>query len=204
MFISQNISKSSSQLRWTNFELLCANHYVSQSGVRTSQCNQEDRHIKECNKADATTIKIKCRGSSVEGIIDLFKQLSFMWAIFKSLYWIWYNIASGLCFGFLASRHEILALRPGIEPLIGWMNLNLHLPSTTHGQIQQKASTSNSCAETSCLALSPLLTPQSRPKLTSCVLSVLPSGLPALAIAHPSYSTPFHLVFSWRPKWPFK
>ena len=39
-----------------------------------------------------------------------------MWTIFKSLYWIWYNIASGLCFGFLASRHEILALRPGIEP----------------------------------------------------------------------------------------
>lgn len=27
------------------------------------------------------------------------------WTIFKSLYRICYNIASGLCFGFLASRH---------------------------------------------------------------------------------------------------
>ena len=72
MFISQNISKSSSQLKWTNFELLCANHYVSQSGVRTTQCNQEDRQAKEYNKVDATMIKIKWRGSSVEGIIDFF------------------------------------------------------------------------------------------------------------------------------------
>ena len=34
---------------------------------------------------------------------------------FKSLYWICYNIASVLCFGFLAWR--ILAPQPGIKPV---------------------------------------------------------------------------------------
>ena len=54
----------------------------------------------------------------------------FFWmkTIFKNLFWICYNIASVLCFGFLASRHvrSILATRPGIEstPLHGPQYLN--------------------------------------------------------------------------------
>ena len=41
-----------------------------------------------------------------------------MWAIFKVFIEVCYNIASVLCFGFLALRHVgILATQPGIELL---------------------------------------------------------------------------------------
>ena len=38
-----------------------------------------------------------------------------MWTIFK-VFWIYYNIASVLCFGFLAVSHVDLSSPPGIEP----------------------------------------------------------------------------------------
>ena len=68
----------------------------------------------------------------------------------------------------------------------------------------RKVSTSNAWAKPSCLSLSLLLTPQSKPKSYLGFCKVLQSGLPALALAHPSYCTPFHLFFSWQAKWPFK
>ena len=45
---------------------------------------------------------------------------TFFWEIlyvdhFNSLYWIFYNVTSVLCFAFLATRH-VLAPWPGVEP----------------------------------------------------------------------------------------
>ena len=52
-----------------------------------------------------------------ESIFYIFKKYFFdVDYFFLSLFWIFYNIASVLCFGFLAMRYGILAPWPGIEP----------------------------------------------------------------------------------------
>ena len=72
--------------------------------------------------------------TNVRKIILVYFFFFWMQAIFKNLFWICYNIASVLCFGFLASRHvrSILATQPGIE------STPLHRPQYLNHWISRK------------------------------------------------------------------